>query len=299
MANQNPEQKARDAIDAQLRASGWVIQDKHRINFHAGVGQAVREYTTDSGPADYVLFIDSNPVGVIEAKKETLGQSITSVESQTEEYAAASLKWVQKTGGPLPFLYEATGVLTRFTDQRDPKPRSREVFAFHRPETLRELLAQEKSLRRRLLDNLPSLDPTGLRDCQVNAITKLDDSFRKAKPRALVQMATGSGKTFTADIYRIKTEVSEKGVTVKAGHDYQKRDRLTRAKRWEIQEAEETYQKTQLDRSVVVPDQLRTVIRTFREKLFTEIFTDRPARAKAMGLDEPWVPKTLIFAKCE
>jgi type I restriction enzyme R subunit len=99
------------------------------------------------------------------------------------------------------------------------------------------------------------------------------------------------------DIYRIKTEVSEKGVTVKAGHDYQKRDRLTRAKRWEIQEAEETYQKTQLDRSVVVPDQLRTVIRTFREKLFTEIFTDRPARAKAMGLDEPWVPKTLIFAK--
>ena len=99
------------------------------------------------------------------------------------------------------------------------------------------------------------------------------------------------------DIYRIKTEVSEKGVTVKAGHDYQKRDRLTRAKRWEIQEAEETYQKTQLDRSVVVPDQIRTVIRTFREKLFTEIFTDRPARAKALGLDEPWVPKTLIFAK--
>jgi type I restriction enzyme R subunit len=99
------------------------------------------------------------------------------------------------------------------------------------------------------------------------------------------------------DIYRIKTEVSEKGVTVKAGHDYQKRDRLTRAKRWEIQEAEEIYQKTQLDRSVVVPDQIRTIIRTFREKLFTEIFTDRPARAKAMGLDEPWVPKTLIFAK--
>ena len=51
------------------------------------------------------------------------------------------------------------------------------------------------------------------------------------------------------------------------------------------------------DTSVVVPDQLRTVIRTFREKLFSEIFTDRPARAKAMGLDEPWVPKTLIFAK--
>jgi type I restriction enzyme R subunit len=109
--------------------------------------------------------------------------------------------------------------------------------------------------------------------------------------------AVADGVNVGYDIYRIKTEVSEKGVTVKAGHDYQKRDRLTRAKRWEIQEAEETYQKTQLDRSVVVPDQLRTIIRTFREKLFTEIFTDRPARAKAMGLDEPWVPKTLIFAK--
>ncbi len=109
--------------------------------------------------------------------------------------------------------------------------------------------------------------------------------------------AVADGVNVGYDIYRIKTEVSEKGVTVKAGHDYQKRDRLTRAKRWETQEAEETYQKTQLDRSVVVPDQIRTVIRTFREKLFTEIFTDRPARAKAMGLDEPWVPKTLIFAK--
>ena len=109
--------------------------------------------------------------------------------------------------------------------------------------------------------------------------------------------AVADGVNVGYDIYRIKTEVSEKGVTVKAGHDYQKRDRLTRAKRWEIQEAEETFQKTQLDRSVVVPDQIRTVIRTFREKLFTEIFPDRPARAKAMGLDEPWVPKTLIFAK--
>ncbi len=109
--------------------------------------------------------------------------------------------------------------------------------------------------------------------------------------------AVADGVNVGYDIYRIKTEVSEKGVTVKAGHDYQKRDRLTRAKRWEIQEAEETFQKTQLDRSVVVPDQIRTVIRTFREKLFTEIFTDRPARAKAMGLDEPWVPKTLIFGK--
>ena len=204
-ANQNPEQIARDRIDDQLRAAGWVVQDKGAIQLHQGIGQAVREYTTDSGPADYVLFVDRRPVGVIEAKKETLGQNLTTVEEQTGDYAAAKLKWVQHTGVPLPFLYEATGVLTRFTDQRDPKPRSREVFTFHRPETLREWIAAERSLRRRLQDDLPALDPTGLRDCQIHAITNLEASFRKAKPRALVQMATGSGKTFTAitSIYRL------------------------------------------------------------------------------------------------
>ena len=203
--NQNPEQLARDAIDAQLCAAGWSVQDKGHINFFEGEGQAIREYTTDSGPADYVLFIDAKPVGVIEAKKETLGQNITAVEEQTAEYGAAKLKWVQNTGQPLPFLYEATGILTRFTDQRDPKPRSREVFAFHRPETLREWLSAGSSLRRRLAENLPALDPVGLRDCQIGAITNLDASLKAARPRALVQMATGSGKTFTAitSIYRL------------------------------------------------------------------------------------------------
>ena len=204
MPNQTPEQIARDAIDAQLRASGWAVQNKDAIDFSQGEGQAVREYLTDTGPADYVLFVDAKPVGVIEAKKETLGHTITSVEDQTAEYAAAKLKWVQSDGIPLPFLYEATGVLTRFTDQRDPKPRSREVFSFHRPETLRESLAMGRSLRDRLRD-LPPLDPAGLRQCQVDAITQLDASLRAAKPRALVQMATGAGKTFTAitSIYRL------------------------------------------------------------------------------------------------
>jgi type I restriction enzyme R subunit len=202
--NQNPEQIARDNIDAQLRASGWAVQDKNDYDHHAGQGQAIREYTTDTGPADYVLFVDKKPVGVIEAKKETLGHNITTVEEQTGGYAAANLKWVQNTGEALPFLYEATGVLTRFTDQRDPKPRSRETFTFHRPETLREWLAQGSSLRSRL-QHIPVLDTTGLRDCQISAVTNLEKSFHNARPRALVQMATGSGKTYTAitSIYRL------------------------------------------------------------------------------------------------
>jgi type I site-specific restriction endonuclease len=99
--NQNPEQIARDAIDGQLRASGWAVQSKDAINFNEGHGQAVREYTTDTGPADYVLFVDGQPVGVIEAKKETLGANITTAEIQTADYAAGTLKWIQSSGIPL------------------------------------------------------------------------------------------------------------------------------------------------------------------------------------------------------
>ena len=111
--NQNPEQEARDQIDAQLRKSGWAVQDKNAINFNEADGQAVPDYTTDTGPADYVLFLHGQPVGVIEAKKETLGQNITTAEDQTADYAAAKLKWIQNTGDPLPFLYEAKRVVTR------------------------------------------------------------------------------------------------------------------------------------------------------------------------------------------
>ncbi len=205
-----PEQKARQQIDAQLVASGWVVQDKKELNFHAGPGLAVREYPTDTGPADYVLFVDQQAVGVIEAKKPDVGQNITTVEEQTTDYAHAKLKWVNNTH-PLPFLYESTGVIARFTDARDPKPRSREVFSFHRPETMRAWLEAGTSLRARLA-SIPPLNPQhlpatalGLRDCQETAITNLETSFREARPRALIQMATGSGKTFTAitEIYRL------------------------------------------------------------------------------------------------
>ncbi len=208
--NQNPEQIARDQIDAQLTAAGWVVQAKKKINFSAGLGVAVREYQTSVGPADYILFVEGKPVGVIEAKAETAGHQITMVESQTEGYANAQLKWV-KASEPLRFLYEATGVITRFTDARDPRPRSREVFSFHRPETLREWFGQSATLRERL-QAMPPLNPDklpasslNLRDCQEVAISNLEASFKADKPRALIQMATGAGKTYTAitAIYRL------------------------------------------------------------------------------------------------
>ncbi len=468
--NQNPEQKARDTIDALLTQAGWIVQSARKIDLNAGLGQAVREYQTDVGPADYVLFVDKKAVGVIEAKREEEGQRLTAHESQTEGYAAAKLKWVNNQA-PLPFLYESTGILTRFTDGRDPKPRSREVFSFHRPETIKEWLAQGDSLRERL-QHIPTLNPNHLpakelrlRDCQEIAITNLEASFKADRPRALIQMATGAGKTYTAitsiyrllkfaegkrilflvdtknlgeqaeqemmsyvpiddprkftelytvqrlkspyiasdthvcistiqrlysilkdtpldeaaeeinpaelkqpkapmpvvynekvppeffdfifidechrsiynlwqqvidyfdasligltatpdnrtygffkknvvsdyshekavadgvnvgnEIYVIETEITRQGAQISAQQQVERREKLTRKKRWEQQDEDEAYSATQLDRNIVNPDQIRTVIRTFRDKL-PEIF---PGRKE--------VPKTLIFAKTD
>ena len=461
--NRTPEQQARAAIDTKLEQAGWRVQSVAKIDFGAGVGIAVREYPTDVGPADYVLFIDGRAVGVIEAKREEWGHRITDVENQSGAYATATLKWVSNAEPP-PFVYESTGVVTRFTNRNDPVPRSREVFSFLRPETMREWAAQPEPLRKRL-HRLPPLDPAGLRACQVGAIENLEASFRRDGPRALIQMATGSGKTYTAitavyrllkhadakrilflvdtrnlgeqahqefmayrpsddnrkfvelynvqrltssfvagdsqvcistiqrmysilkgeemdaaaeeinpaelvqprkpppvvynptlppeffdfiiidechrsiydlwrqvleyfdayligltatpdnrtfgffrtnvvseysheqavadgvnvgnEVYVVETERSQHGGKIKAGRSVEKRERLTRRKRWQIQDEDQTYGAKELDRSVVNPDQIRTVVRTFRDEL-PEIF---PGRKE--------VPKTLIFAKTD
>ncbi len=203
MVNQNPEQTARDNIDNMLVEAGWLVQSKKKVNLSAGKGIAVREYQTDIGPADYVLFIERIPVGVIEAKKEEEGQRITVVEDQSSGYAQAKLKY-NLNKEPLPFVYESTGVITRFTDYRDPKPRSREVFHFHQPSTLIEWYKQAETLRARLT-KIPSLDKSGLRPAQIKAIENLELSFKNNRPKALIQMATGAGKTFTACtfVYRL------------------------------------------------------------------------------------------------
>jgi type I restriction enzyme, R subunit len=462
--NQTPEQIARDTIDARLAQAGWVVRSKSALNLSAARGIAVREYPTDIGPADYVLFVDGQAVGVVEAKPDAWGERLTLVEGQSGGYAAAKLKWVRDVE-PLPFIYEATSVVTRFTDRRDPSPRSREVFTFHRPEMLKVWINAGKSLRAGLQD-LPSLNTSGLRVCQVEAITRLETSLKENRPRALVQMATGSGKTFTAitqiyrllkhagarrilflvdtknlgeqaeqefmaylpnddsrkftelynvqrltspsmatdtqvvistiqrmyatlkgealddateddqqaaqtwrrreplpvvynpklppetfdvvvidechrsiynhwrqvieyfdafligltatpdnrtygffqknvvseythekavadkvnvgnEVYLIETEVTQGGGTIAASRLVEKRERQTRARRWETQDEDEDFAATQLDRSVVVPDQIRTVIRSFHDK-WPEIF---PGRKE--------LPKTLIFAKTD
>ena len=191
-----PEERARLVIDEKLRRSGWVIQSVKELNLSVSLGVAVREFQTDTGEVDYALFISGSPVGVIEAKREEMGESLTSVEMQSRRYANSTFKLI-KNDYSIRFAYETTDKLIRFTDYQDIKHRSRTVFSFHRPESLQALLAQPDTIRNNM-KRFPLLDETGFRTCQVNAIKNLELSFSENRPRALIQMATGAGKTFAA-----------------------------------------------------------------------------------------------------
>ncbi|MCL2830631.1 MAG: DEAD/DEAH box helicase family protein [Betaproteobacteria bacterium] len=199
-----PEEKARQRIDLKLEQAGWIVQDMDQFNPSAGQGVIVRECSTETGPADYILFVNGMPCGVIEAKRDSAGANLTVAETQTERYANSSLKW-RKDNTPLRFQFEATGEITRFTDAADPRPRSREIFHFFRPQQLAQWLDEPSSLRQRLANAMPPLPEQKLRECQVSAVTGLEKSLAQNKPRALVHMATGAGKTFTAitSVYRL------------------------------------------------------------------------------------------------
>ena len=206
-----PEQLARQQIDALLIAAGWAVQDFRQFNPSAACGIALREVPLKSGPCDYLLLVERKPVGVVEAKKT--GTTLSTVAQQTADYAVNLPDFFKVDAAGLPFLYESTGVETLFRDARDPEPKSRHVFAFHRPETLAEWMSQPDTLRARL-GHLTPLASEGMRACQVEAIYKLEASFAADRPRALIQMATGAGKTYTAVsfIYRLIKHAGAKRV---------------------------------------------------------------------------------------
>lgn len=477
-----PEDKARQQIDKMLVLAGWHVCDFKDANIHAARGVVIRNYPLSKGHgfADYLFYIDGRAAGVIEAKK--VGTTLTGVEIQSDKYKHGFPDIFPAWYRPLPFCYQSTGVETRFTNGFDPDPCSREVFSFHKPETLEAWLNDDEpaamnkaadseavfnqplTLRSRLRHMAP-LNEEGLWPAQITAIRNLEKSLAENRPRALIQMATGSGKTFTAvtsiyrmikfggakrvlflvdranlgrqtlkefqqyvspyspykfteeyivqqlksnkidqtarvcistiqrlysvlrgeeiseeleeeslfdhsdlfkepmpieynpdipietfdviitdechrsiyglwrqvldyfdafligltatpnkqtfgffnqnlvmeypheqavadgvnvnyDVYQIRTRITQAGSKVDAGYYVDKRDRETRAVRWEQLDEELTYGANQLDADVVVPDQIRTVVKTFRDKLFTDIFPGRKD-----------VPKTLIFAK--
>ncbi len=461
----SPEQRARESIDSLLTAAGWLVQDNAEFNRNAAEGVAVREFRTSTGPCDYLLFVGGKAAGVIEAKKA--GTTLSGVADQAARYMGELPSHVAKWADPLPFDYESTGEETYFRDNRDPAPRSRRVFAFHQPSTLHAWLKESDTLRCRLR-KLPPLDPAGLRDCQVEAVNGLEASLAQDRPRSLIQMATGAGKTFTActfswrllkhagtrrilflvdrnnlgdqtlkefqnyeppasgrkftqtyivqhlhsnhidkdakvvittiqrlyamlrgeeldesseegsafetwsnedgelrpvaynaripietfdfivtdechrsiyglwrqvleyfdahligltatpskhtlgffnsnlvaeypyeqsvvdgvnvgfEVFRIRTKVTEQGGTVEGGYQVPVRDRRTRAIRYRQLDEDLPFTKTELDQSVTVPNQIRAVLRCFKDRLFTDLFPGRTGE---------WVPKTLIFAK--
>lgn len=135
-----PEQEARVAIDKALVACGWLVQGVDEVNVTAGRGVAIREFplAPGHGHADYALFVDGKAAGIIEAKKA--GVALTGVEVQAEKYSTGLPDQLPAYRRPLPFIYQSTGVETRFTNLLDPDPRSRRVFSFHRPETFAEWL---------------------------------------------------------------------------------------------------------------------------------------------------------------
>jgi type I restriction enzyme R subunit len=212
-----PEQQAREEIDSLLIAAGWRVFDIAQANIHAARGVALREFPLESGYgfADYLLYLDGKAAGVIEAKKQ--GATLTGVEAQSARYAQGLPASLPAWRRPLPFLYESTGIETHFTNGLDPEPRARPVFAFHTPELLAgwlrqgvdaggpNLAASPAPTFLARLKSMPPLVEAGLWPAQVKAIRNLEKSLAANKPRALIQMATGSGKTYTAInfIYRL------------------------------------------------------------------------------------------------
>ena len=226
-----PEEHARETIDKLLSRAGWVVCDPDKANIHT-VGVAIREFPLKSGHgfADYLLYVNGKAAGIVEAKKE--GVTLIGVETQSDKYTAGLPGGLPRWSNPLPFSYQSTGAETRFTNGLDPQPRSRPVFAFHKPETLASWLADARDFeaarplvignpnvlsvaesaaepRGRTvlarLQQMPALKTEGLWAAQIRAIQNLEQSLKENRPRTLIQMATGSGKTFTAIsfIYRL------------------------------------------------------------------------------------------------
>src|SRR6516162_6944583 len=185
-------------IDGQLTEAGWRVQSREEMNRSAGLGVAVREFPTASGPVDYALFVGGTLCGVVEAKPE--GTTLSGFADQAARYMGSVPEHLVHREGQVRFEYVASGTEVLFRDHADPAPRSRRVFFFHRPETLRRWLAESVTIRGRL-QAMPPLLTERLRDCQIDAVARLEASLAVDHPRALIQMATGAGKTYTACVF--------------------------------------------------------------------------------------------------
>ena len=199
-----PEDKARKTMDDLLSKAGWTIQDRDSVNVSAARGVAIREFPLKSGYgfADYLLYVDGAPAGVVEAKKE--GETLTGYEIQTEKYSVGLPDILKPYRKPLPFCYQSTGIETRFTNLMEPDARSRPVFAFHRPETMAEWLMDESkkpgSTLRARLKHMPPLIEEKLWPAQIKAIRSLEDSLAHGRPAR----ADSDGQRRRENFYRLQ-----------------------------------------------------------------------------------------------
>jgi type I restriction enzyme R subunit len=191
-------------IDPKLRAAGWRVV-KHDPAHPVGTGKAsaIEEFPTANGPADYALVADGQVLGVVEAKKLTLGpqNALTQAERYSRDLSASPFNF---HGFRVPFLYSTNGEVLWHHDVRHPQRRSRRITHFHTPDALRELLGRDtEAACEKLLAT--ANDHPRLRPYQTEANAAIERAIALRKRHMLVAMATGTGKTFTMvnQVYRL------------------------------------------------------------------------------------------------
>lgn len=188
-----PEEKARVKIDAMFEAAGWKVVDRDEYTPTLSAA-AIREGLLKLGrEADYFLFVEGKAIGVLEAKRAEVDVASEKVSEQAEDYARNVPSCYQAWQKPLPFIYQSNGDETFFRDYRDKDGELQLINRIHTPRELCKMLGIDAPFA-----GLPTLKKKGLRDCQYEAITELEASFRTGQNKALMVLATGSGKTYTA-----------------------------------------------------------------------------------------------------
>ena len=193
-----PEQKARVKIDQMLKDSGWTVVPRDDFTPDAVNAQAVEENLMKGNlEADYILYLDGKAIAVLEAKREEnkLGLEVA---EQAQNYGNILPDWVQAWKTPLPFIFLCNGDLLLFKDMREAKPSYKVIKKMFTPKEIVNLAGDDIKSQFAKLPALPPVGPKGLRECQFEAITNLEISFKQGLKKALIVLATGAGKTFTA-----------------------------------------------------------------------------------------------------
>lgn len=193
-----PEQKARVKIDQMLKDSGWTVVPRDDFTPDAVNAQAVEENLMKGNlEADYILYLDGKAIAVLEAKREEnkLGLEVA---KQAQNYGNILPNWVQAWKTPLPFIFLCNGDLLLFKDMRETKPSYKVIKKMFTPKEIVNLAGDDIKSQFAKLPALPPVGPKGLRECQFEAIANLEISFKQGLKKALIVLATGAGKTFTA-----------------------------------------------------------------------------------------------------